>query len=356
MKMLFYINTLSHGGAERVFSNLANNFAEAKHEVYFLTSFRCDNEYQLYESIKRFSIEDEPKRHTFIWRNIKRISALREIIKTVKPGIVLTTSPETNVRAILACMLIRAKIKKVILLITAPEREYKSPFLRGICKILYHYADTIVCQTPEQKLWFPGVIQERCVLLFNQVQGEFFYLSPQGERKNIVSVGRLVYEKKFDILIRSFALISNQTNDHLIIYGEGPLRSELEKLIVELGLLNRVVLPGIINNVADAIVNARMFILSSEVEGLPNALMEAMALGLPCIATDSQGGGVRFLSENGKYLKMIPVNDIDALSDAMRVFLEHPEVAEQYGEKAKTKARDFQYQKVFKQWVDIISI
>ena len=121
-----------------------------------------------------------------------------------------------------------------------------------------------------------------------------------GERtKRIVAVGRLEAQKNYPLLIKAFYLISNEFKDYIVeIYGEGQERSELSKLINELNLNNRVLLMGRHSDVHERIKDASLYVLSSDYEGMPNALMEAMALGLPCIATNCSGGGPKTLITN----------------------------------------------------------
>jgi glycosyltransferase involved in cell wall biosynthesis len=184
----------------------------------------------------------------------------------------------------------------------------------------------------------------------NQVSDSFFDVERGGEPHDIVSVGRLTAQKNQALLIRAFARIAGRTKEKLRLYGAGELREELQALIESLGLSERVRLMGLSGNVAGDVRNARMFVLSSDYEGLPNALLEAMAMGLPCVSTDCQGGGPAMVIENGVNGLLTPIGDEEALAAAMLRLLQNPEEAEAMGRAAKKAAERFRPDAVFEQW------
>ena len=140
-----------------------------------------------------------------------------------------------------------------------------------------------------------------------------------GERKKVfAAVGRLEPQKNFPMLIKAFSEFHKEEKDYqLIIYGEGKERTNLEKLIKQLNLEGSVSLPGRNKDVLNAINDSAAFILSSDYEGMPNALIEAMCMGMPVISTDCPSGGPRELIENQENGILIPVGDEDALVDAL---------------------------------------
>ncbi|MDE5598104.1 MAG: glycosyltransferase, partial [Lachnospiraceae bacterium] len=169
--------------------------------------------------------------------------------------------------------------------------------------------------------------------------------------KRIVSVGRMDANKNHEMMIRAFAKLAVKYPEYtLTIYGDGELRSHLEKLIDSLELSGRVFMPGVILNVADEIEKVSLFLLTSYSEGVSNALIEAMALGLPVIATDVPSGGTVELIEHGKNGWMIPVGDEMALEKAMDKLLSDRELAENLGMQARTLQKRFAPERVNKQW------
>ena len=136
----------------------------------------------------------------------------------------------------------------------------------------------------------------------------------------------------------------------LIIYGEGNSREKLEELIRELGIEKRVILPGIIEDVKEKIYKATMFVLSSRYEGMPNALMEAMALGLPVISSDCPCGGPRYLIKNEQNGILVENDNIEELKNAMETILENKEFASKIGKNANKIADTLNPYKVNKLW------
>lgn len=307
-KILFYINAIHHGGAEHVMVNLANKFVSKGYECILVTSFTDSWEYPYNSDVKRISLFKDPLGN-FIIRNILLIRGLRKIIKSEKPDTVLSFMAEPNFRTLIACC--GLKVKKVISVRNDPKREYGNFLKRILAKIAFRFANFVIFQTEDAQKWFPKAIQKKSDVILNPVENIFFDTHYDGERHDIVSTGRLVPQKNHELLIKAFSRIANKTEDNLFIYGDGPLEEHLNNLIKELKLQNRVFLPGAIKNVAGTIKSAKIFVLSSNYEGLPNSLMEAMALGLFCISSDCPCGGPKMLL-NEEYL--FQVGDIDRLS------------------------------------------
>lgn len=172
------------------------------------------------------------------------------------------------------------------------------------------------------------------------------------ERSNeIVAAGRLNNQKNFSILIRAFSKLATRFPEHkLVIYGEGEKRNELFQLIKEKQLSERIFLPGNVEDIGDKMRKACMFVLSSDFEGMPNALMEAMALGLPCISTDCPVGGPRFLIDSGENGILIPTGNEEALVNAMEQILRDPREADVMGKKAHAIIDKCNPNRVYKQW------
>jgi glycosyltransferase involved in cell wall biosynthesis len=150
-----------------------------------------------------------------------------------------------------------------------------------------------------------------------------------GEPPVILGVGRLTVQKDFPTLIRAFARVRQKRNARLLILGEGELRSELNALVAELGLQADVALPGFVENPFVFMRHASLFVLSSAWEGFGNVLVEAMACGMPVVSTDCPSGPAEIL-QNGKWGRLVPVGDVQALSEALLATLEestHPDVA-----------------------------
>jgi glycosyltransferase involved in cell wall biosynthesis len=236
----------------------------------------------------------------------------------------------------------------------AAEKEY--PGLGGFVtgRLLMPQADGCVFQTEEEKRWFPQRLQKKGRIIMNQVSDSFFAVRHTGPRHELVSVGRLNPQKNQALLIRAFARIAAQTQENLLLYGAGELRDELQKRIDSLGLSERVKLMGLSADVAGDIKDARAFVLSSDFEGVPNALLEAMALGLACISSDCPCGGPKELIADGVSGPLFPVGDREALSACLRRLLEDGETRRALARAAREKAEDFRPDTVFGRWENYV--
>ena len=139
----------------------------------------------------------------------------------------------------------------------------------------------------------------------------------------ILGAGRLTRQKDFPTLLRAFAKLHQQRPCRLIILGEGQLRSPLQQLAEELGFENDFALPGFVKNPYAYLSRSSVFVLSSLWEGSPNVLTEALALGIPVVATDCPSGPVELLA-HGKYGELVAMGDIDGLAQAIARTLDHP--------------------------------
>ena len=173
-------------------------------------------------------------------------------------------------------------------------------------------------------------------------------------RKVVISVGRLAKQKNFPLLLKAFSLVVERVDACLIIVGEGSERAELEELINELGLKDRVDLPGYRENVHPYVARSDLFVLSSDFEGMPNALVEAIAVGVPVVSTDCLSGPGEILQQ-GEGGLLVPVGDADALSDAIVDGLQDIAGRALRQRKAAEKLDDFEYQRIMHKYEELLN-
>lgn len=348
MKILFYINTLANGGAERVMSCLATDFSENHHECVIVTSFPTENEYDVGNNVKRISLFSERLNCSFFKRNLRLTNRLRKHIKSEQPDIVIAFMAEPNFRAIIASLGLNNKV--LVSVRNDPIREYPTAVLRFLAKTLFRLADGIVFQTEDAKKWAPLRIQKKCRIIFNQISDSFYNVETVRYRRDIVTTGRLTEQKNHKMLIRAFASIANKIEDNLIIYGEGELRGELEALVSELHMEKRIFLPGVTKDVAKTILSAKLFVLSSDYEGMPNSLMEAMAMGIPCISTNCPCGGPRMLFGELLADRLIACGDEKGLCEKIEKMISQNVT----GENEKLLSEQFRPEIIVRKWEDYI--
>ena len=356
MHIMCYISSLGGGGAERVMSVLANGLATMGHTITLVTDYEKVNEYPVISQVERIVLDGElgQRVKSDITRTISRVIRLRKLCKTKKVDVMVSFMYLNNFRALLTtCGL---KTKNLISVRIDPKIGYRGKAAKLIAKWLYPMTDGCVFQTEEAQAWFAPSIQKKSRIILNSVSERFFQTEPMPmQEKKIVTCGRLDSQKRFDLLINAFHKVCDDFPEyHLEIFGIGNLQEELQEQINSLGRQDRIRLMGRSEDVPNTINTASAFVMSSDFEGLPNALMEAMALHLPVISTDCGGGGARALIEDGVDGLIVPCNDVDALAEAIRLTLADPEAAKRRGEKAGEKAQGFATENVVSQWESYI--
>lgn len=351
--ILLYINAINGGGAERVMVNLSTQFAEHGYRVIFTTSYKAEGEYELSPKVKRLSLEDNLIKQSKLMRNITRIIKLRKVIKKEKPDVLITFMPEPNFRGIIATK--GFKTKNVISIRNVPEKEYNGNISKFLARYLLPIADGCVFQTKDAKEWFPKKLQDKSRIIPNSVNPIFYDIQRKPDKNLIITCGRLTEQKNQLLLIRAFVNTQKVLkNAKLYIYGEGNLKNKLNELIHENRLEGKVILKGQTSNVAEALSKADLFVLSSDYEGMPNVLMEAMAIGIPCISTDCPCGGPRDLIKNDIDGLLVPVGNEEKMSEAIIKLLSNNKLKEDIGNKAKEKALIFRPEIIFAEWKDYI--
>ena len=341
MKIVFVTATLTSGGSERVISLLANAFCTKGHEVDIV----CLNKHIVYYPIDaKVAIhfaEGEIKSTSLP----KKIRWFRNYIKDTKPDVVIPFMEAVY------CVTLLALIGVNVPIISSERIDpRRSPFVRNILRRIFLPLTThLVVQTQDIKNFYPSFIRKKTTVIYNPVSENVFSI-PIVEKKNtIISVGRLYKQKNQQMLIHAFKKITDAYPDYkLVIYGEGPLRKELETTIEKLHIGGKVLLPGVSDNVIEKLNESKLFCLTSEYEGMSNALIEAICVGLPVITT--QVSGVEELIESGKNGETVKIGDTTSLAKAMKMLLTDEEKMKIYGTANKQMASLFKTDNIVKQW------
>lgn len=349
MKVAFYINAIHEGGAERVVVNLASNFADRGDDVILITSFKDEWEYPYSPKVKRYNLERKKNNGSRIGRNLFRIKELRNILKIESPDCIISFMAEPNYRAVISSFGLKTKV--VISVRNDPNKEYEGKIGRFLGKVLLPFADGCVFQTEDAKMWFPKRLQNKSQIIFNAVKEDFFEVDRRVIENTIVTCGRLEEQKNHKLLINAFELVLKEhPSVRLMIYGEGKLKSDLLELIESKGLRDNVFLCGNSDNVPDVLSKAEIFVLSSDYEGMPNALMEALAAGVPCVSTDCPCGGPRSLIIDKLNGRLVPVENMQLLADILNELLDNKEITKNFGKEAQKLAHVFWPAKIYEKW------
>lgn len=325
MNIVFLVDSVAYGGAGRVVAQLANGFCHSNNKVIVATMSSSDQVYYLEENVI-FAPLYSGKKRSFQ----DKISSIRALCKKYDAKILITFMAELNVYGILSS--IGEKWKVIISERNDPVITPKEKRVRLLRKLTYPFANGYVFQTNTVKSYFSRYIQKRSCIIFNPLLQTLPKPYEGIRNKEIVAVGRLNSQKNYLMLIEAFNIVHLKHPDYkLKIYGEGPQRSELEMFIQKESLEQSVFLMGQVKDVHEKIRNASMFIMSSDYEGLSNALIEALALGLPVITTDHGGGGARELINDGVNGLLIPVGASEILAQKIEYLILHPDYASKLG-------------------------
>jgi len=360
VKVCFFIWALRAAGAERVLTILANEWAAKGWEIVIVTMEDPDARpfYPLAEAITLLPLnlmKDSSSILGGLANNLERLRVLRRALAEIRPDVVISFIDNTNVLAVLASRGLAIPI--IISERTDPSRRSLGRAWGLLRDLAYPRADVIVFQSQGVRDWFPPQVRARGVVIPNPVPlpapG-----APEPSRRDsalrIISLGRLADVKGFDVLVTAFAAIAGQVPDsRLDIYGEGPEREALESLIKALGMGGRITLRGITERPFEALRGADLFVLPSHAEGFPNALVEAMACGLPVISTRF-GGAATDIIRDGVDGLLVPPGNPAALGEALVRLLNDPAERARLGGEATGVVERFSMGRVVALWENAI--
>ena len=343
-KITFLISSLGGGGAERVVSILANDCVARGYDVDIVMVVGHTIAYSINPGIKIIDYSEPENRNyvTKIWHLVKKF---RLYLRYNKPDKIISFLTEVNMIGLTAAL----GLNENFYISVRNDPCYDgNKYINKLASWMYSFSNCkrIIFQTEYQKFRFPVKIGKKGIVINNPI-----ILSAQRKKSvhKIVSVGRFFPQKNQKMLIQAFAEIAIKNPDYqLIIYGEGPLRQELEELICELQLENRVFLPGFRKNIHALISDAEMFVLSSDYEGLSNALLEALCMGIPCITTNVSGIDEVIKDKINGIL--VPPRNTEKLIQAMELLINNPELRQKISHKGIETGKNFSSDFICEEW------
>jgi GalNAc-alpha-(1->4)-GalNAc-alpha-(1->3)-diNAcBac-PP-undecaprenol alpha-1,4-N-acetyl-D-galactosaminyltransferase len=333
--------TLQAGGAERQLSQMANYWAAKDWKVILATwsGPELADFYSLHARVVREHLHVRCSRRTIFARvraNLNRVLKLRKLLSATRPDALLSFMTESNLLTILAGVGFETRV--IVSERIHPALHTSVPRMwRILRRLLYVRADDVVAQTRDAAQW----LESHCRTSVSVIPNALRVLpEPSGERRSmIVSVGRLTYQKGFDLLLRAFARIAPRFGHwKLVIIGEGDERQSLATLRRELMLDDRVEFVGQIPDVVDWMVHAGLVVQPSRFEGFPNVVLESMGLGAPVISADCRAGPSEMI-EDGVNGRLVPVEDVEALAHVMADLISRPDERAKLG-RAASRVRD----------------
>ncbi len=316
------ISDLGSGGAQRIACDLAAHWCHAGLSVAVVTLAAAEDRYRLDSAIRRISLDLSMQSGT-AWQgviaNMRRIFVLRRVFRQLNPVVVVSFVGTTNILAVMAGFGLSSRV--IISERNNPERQSLGRVWSTLRQLLYRFADcvtvnsrqardTLAAYVPHHKLQvIENQLSEQCLIAKDEVQNSNELL--------ILAVGRLHHQKAYDVLLTAFAVTrAAQTGWRLVILGEGPLHAALQQQAESLHIGDRIELRGYEPDPTAWYRRAGIFVMPSRYEGMPNALLEAAAFGLPAVVSDTCGGAVDLI-ENGISGLIVPAEAITSLAHAI---------------------------------------
>ena len=351
MRIVFVSGNLFDGGAQRVISVVSNELAEKGHEVALLLFSRNEKEYSINEKIKVFSLADKFEDYKNI-SEFKRIKLIRNILKGFKPDVAVGFI-EGGYGLYLSSF--GLKFKKVSSARINPKYIIEEKGLRAyINKLWFKNSNLIILQTESQEKFAPKSWLKKSVVIANPVSEKALnnQVVYNDTCTNIVMAGRLSKQKNYSMAFDAMkTLIKDYPEIKLNVFGQGELQEELLAEIEEKGLQNNVFLKGWTTNTVKEYCEHDIYLMTSNFEGMPNSLMEAMAVGLPCISTDCETGPSDLI-DDGINGFLVGVNNAIELAEKIKKIIEMPkEKRVEMGKLAKRKMQEeFNNQAIATKW------
>ena len=344
---------MSNGGAERVLSQLIAYFTKQNIHVSLILLTSSPIHYRIPESCEIVVIGK--KASSALKDKILCYGEIRRHICKRKPQIVLSMPEEVGVYVIAA--MLGTGIPVVVSERNNPWVMPDKKVTRLLRRLMYPFVNGLIFQTERAASFFPASQRKKGIVLPNPLDVSRLPEVYRGEReKTVVSAGRLANQKNFPLLIEAFSKFYETHRDYqLVIYGEGSKRQELEALAAEKLPEGAWSMPGRVDDLPERIGRCGIFALSSDYEGVPNVLIEALAVGTPAVTTDCVPGGAAELIQNGKNGLIVPVKDVGALAEGLSYMADHPtEASAMAAEGVKIRER-LDAEKVTADWLDYLS-
>lgn len=327
MKITIVTPGISGGGTERVATILANGFVKHGHKVCIICCYYNDREYELDDTVEVFDVVSDKRGFAGL---LYRSLALRRFLRDIEPDVVLSFVAPEMVLAQRSCA------PTVQTLRNDPWHLDTSLSKRFLFEKAFSSAKRVIFQTTASMGFYSDEIKSKGVVLPNPLETSYLpRWRGNMDAHEFVAAARLNEQKNYPMMINAFSEFHEAHPEwRLTIYGEGPERENLERLVADLGLGESVALPGRSSNVHEHIANASAFVLSSDYEGVSNSMLEALCIGAPCVVTDHSPGGAREYIEDGVSGLLTQVGDAHGMALAMAKIADRPEFAKGLGGKA----------------------
>ena len=347
MHIVFFIGRMVRGGAERVIYILANNYAKKGWDVDIALLLKNEVDYNQFPLDKSIRIIDLSESDSSYIRNaFKWIKSIRAYVNHTKPNCIVSFVGRIN--ALVLTSTIGLHVPVIVSERNDPRHDGRGRIMQAYCSLIYQRAAAVIFQTEYEKSCFSNSLNKKSYVIPNPVS-----VSNVGGIKpnpfEISTAGRLEPQKNHKMLIDAISIVK-ETHPAVRceIYGEGSLQYELEERIKQLGLENHVHLPGTKTDINMLVSRSSIFVMTSNYEGLSNALIEAMMLGKACITTD-YCGSTELIHDNENGL-IVHRGEARELADKIIKLFEDGDLRSKLSINAKKTAEKYNSKTVLKDW------
>ena len=359
MRILFLISCLSYGGAEKNMRIVAEHLNIKGHKIAVASLGLASSCLTFSPEIQVFELKGCEYKGRIVRPIWSAYKDLKPIIKEFAPEVLISFLNISN----LLCVLLGKRFNIPSIISERGDPYVKGNWKRNIIKKIYDFiyslSDGAVFQTRMACEYYANRLQKRSTIICNPVllPSDSIMHDHTSCKKKIVCVGRYeIKQKRQDYMLKAFKIVLKRHPDYtLYLYGDGPDAEVIKEAISLNGLSANVVCELASNGVLNAIYDAEMLVSTSDYEGIPNVIMEAMSIGLPCISTDCSPGGARMLITHKKDGIIVSRGDVEAIAQAMCYYIENRQEAAMYGEKAIKIRQKYSLDTIMSQWDDYIT-
>lgn len=349
-KLLFVSPCLSFAGAEKILLWLAKNFSKEKFTVHVVNLNLLNNNSDFTLSSDESEIIIHKLNDSYI-KGLNNCFRIAEIVKVIKKEKIDLVIAFTRYPCLIS--VISGKLAGVPVIISerGDPYQYQYGLKNKIGFNILNKADGCVFQTTYAQGMYAEKLNRKSKIIPNPVFNKNVKWDNFGS-KNIISVGRMENkQKRYDIMIKAFEIFSRKYPEYkLLIYGKGPDENQIKNIAKHTSCCDKIKFMGLTNNPTEELIKAKIFLITSDYEGIPNALLEAMAIGMPVISTDCDPGGARLLIENRVNGYLVPKRDVEKISECLCELVENDDLLKMYSTNAYKVIDDFDEKKIFSMW------
>ena len=341
------------GGAGKQLALTANALAEKGHSVFLYTYYGGELQHILNKDIQYTAQKPSPKNKLLEY--ILSPLHIRKQIKRIRPDVVVSWRCNAGCFTVLAT--IGLKVKTVFSERTDPYTE--TSLALKISSWICNFSDGGVFQLEKVREYYKRLYKKSTVIP-NPINKNIIISNPapyDKRLKKIVHVGRMeISQKRQDVMLNAFEIFVKQHPDYTLhFYGDGRDFNKVKHLAAEKNLLNNVIFHGDIPNITNVVQDAKMLVLTSDDEGIPNVILEAFAIGVPVVSTNCSPGGAKLLLGNNRNGLLADIGNFQEIAFLMHQIISEKHLAEKIIANGLAKLKEFSTDVIFAKWNDYLT-